>query len=321
MRYLKLLIKLLLSCFLFWLIFKSVDFRSVLKNLYMVHIDLLIMGLATFSFQIIILAYRWAIVTGELGKRLTTSTAIRITFISQFFNQALPSSIGGDAVRVWLARKDGCELRQSVQSVIVDRAIATAILLIFILVGLPLQSAIFGSSLTIWIGDAIAVVLLSGFVFCLAIAVPFRQWLGRFRLVREVTEISLLTRRILVNCKYSLFILLLSVLNHALSIIGMILLALALDLSVVWTEYFVLVPFILLLSMIPISIGGWGLREGIMIAAFGYVGMSSESALSLSLLFGIVITIISLPGGVFWLLRRTQGMALVMIAEEDQEVI
>jgi uncharacterized membrane protein YbhN (UPF0104 family) len=316
MRDFRSLIKFLISLFLIWLIFRSVNLGSVFKSLWAVRIHLLVASLAIFALQIIILAYRWAMVTSVLGHRLGIAPAVRITFIAQFFNQALPSTVGGDAVRIWLGYRAGVSLRQSLHSVIADRAIATAMLLAVVLAGFPMQSAILGSSMTRWIADVVAVGCLGGFVLCLAVAGPLHRHLGRFRLVREIAEMTLAIRRILCDRKHSLQILLLSALNHILSIVGMMLLALALGLPAVWTDFVVLVPFVLLLSLIPLSIGGWGLREGIMIAAFSYVGMSTESALSLSLLFGMAITVVSLPGGVFWLLQRQHDVPMRVSPEE-----
>jgi uncharacterized membrane protein YbhN (UPF0104 family) len=64
----------------------------------------------------------------------------------------------------------------------------------------------------------------------------------------------------------------------------------------------VLVPFPLLLSLLPISVGGWGVREGAMVVAFALVGVSTETTLAVSVLFGLILLVWSIPGG-FILLR------------------
>jgi uncharacterized membrane protein YbhN (UPF0104 family) len=58
----------------------------------------------------------------------------------------------------------------------------------------------------------------------------------------------------------------------------------------------VVFPFVLLLSMIPISLAGWGLREGAMFVVFALLGMPSEIALGVSILFGTWLLLSSLPG-------------------------
>ena len=57
-------------------------------------------------------------------------------------------------------------------------------------------------------------------------------------------------------------------------------------------------------DVIPISIAGWGVREGVMVVLLGLIGISSESALALSILYGIILTIVGLMGGIFWLFER-----------------
>lgn len=56
--------------------------------------------------------------------------------------------------------------------------------------------------------------------------------------------------------------------------------------------------------MIPISIAGWGVREGAMVVGLGLVGVSSSTALSVSLLFGGVLVVVGLLGGLIWEGRR-----------------
>jgi glycosyltransferase 2 family protein len=62
----------------------------------------------------------------------------------------------------------------------------------------------------------------------------------------------------------------------------------------------VMVPLVVLLTMLPISIAGWGVREAAMVAAFGYVGVDAPGALALSVAFGLVQVAIGLPGGLWW---------------------
>ena len=73
----------------------------------------------------------------------------------------------------------------------------------------------------------------------------------------------------------------------------------------------VLVPPVILVSVLPISMAGWGVREGAMITALGFAGVGSTDALVLSIAFGLVILTLSLPGGVLWLIRSRRVDASV----------
>ena len=65
-----------------------------------------------------------------------------------------------------------------------------------------------------------------------------------------------------------------------------------------------LLPSILLISMVPISFAGWGVRESAMVVGLGFAGTSAPEALAISLLFGLTQITIGVPGGVMWLFRR-----------------
>ena len=68
------------------------------------------------------------------------------------------------------------------------------------------------------------------------------------------------------------------------------------------TALAIMLPLILLVSMAPISIAGWGVREGAMIVALALVGVSDGDALALSVLFGLALLVIGVIGGVVWIL-------------------
>ena len=65
-------------------------------------------------------------------------------------------------------------------------------------------------------------------------------------------------------------------------------------------EFSLLWPAVLILSFLPISIAGWGIREGAMVFAFHILGNSSSIALATSIAFGVLMILAGLPGGVIW---------------------
>ena len=79
-------------------------------------------------------------------------------------------------------------------------------------------------------------------------------------------------------------------------------LARALGVAVDFLDCLVLVPPVILVSTLPISLAGWGVREGAMVAAFGLIGIAAYQALGVSVAFGLVAIVVGVPGGVVWLL-------------------
>ena len=78
----------------------------------------------------------------------------------------------------------------------------------------------------------------------------------------------------------------------------------SLALSLTLAGCLVMMPPILVMAILPISVGGWGVREGAMVVGLGVLGVPSDGALALSLLFGIANLILSVPGIVLWLASR-----------------
>jgi hypothetical protein len=66
-------------------------------------------------------------------------------------------------------------------------------------------------------------------------------------------------------------------------------------------ESLLLVPPVILLSSLPVTLAGWGLREGGMIFALGLIGVPSDAAFALSVMYGLLSLVVGLVGGLVWL--------------------
>jgi glycosyltransferase 2 family protein len=87
---------------------------------------------------------------------------------------------------------------------------------------------------------------------------------------------------------------------------------------VLFSQVFQLVPPVMLITMLPISIAGWGVREATMGLAFGYAGLATAEGVNVSLLFGCVSFIIGAFGGLVWIFsaeKRAQGSAPIEVPE------
>jgi uncharacterized membrane protein YbhN (UPF0104 family) len=91
---------------------------------------------------------------------------------------------------------------------------------------------------------------------------------------------------------------------HVFNVAVIYVLALGLTIDLSYWHCLLLAPPVMFLSMLPISVAGWGVREGAMIVALGLVGVTPAHSVALSVCFGIAVLAISLPGGLLWLLHR-----------------
>lgn len=87
------------------------------------------------------------------------------------------------------------------------------------------------------------------------------------------------------------------------------LIARALGLGVTLADCVVLIPVIVLVSILPISVGGWGVRESVMVGLFALIGISSSDALALSVLLGLGGIVVAIPGAFLWFIRDDHSKA------------
>lgn len=81
-----------------------------------------------------------------------------------------------------------------------------------------------------------------------------------------------------------------------------------------------LVPAIMEIAMLPVSLAGWGLREGAAVVAFGALGLPADQALGASIAFGLTLAAVSMLGGILWFVDRREMAQISLEVSEDARV-
>jgi len=294
-------IKLLITIALFAYISTKVDFDGVAKYITRADVPLLLMALTLAILSTVLAAYRWRLIMDKLGFVQTPRYYFEQYFKGSFFNQALPGSIGGDAVRIVNLRGNGYPLSLCVHGVFIDRIVGLVGLLVINLVSIAFLPALLPSVVTTPL-LLICVGGLSGFL--VLIFMHRVHFLARIKLLRIFTELSKSFYVVYRTAKAAWTQIGLSVLVHLFSVLCVFALARAVRLDIeVWT-YCLLMPPVFLLMIVPISLAGWGVREGAMVAMFGYIGAPKEAILAVAMLYGVTVIISSLPGAVVWISEK-----------------
>lgn len=258
--------------------------------------------------QLAAISMRWTVVIRMFGLVLPGRTALRLNMEGLFFNMGLPSVVGGDAVRIYRVRRYGLKTAQSVASVLLDRGYGMVGLLLLALIGLPVSLSYIVDSaarlgLFFIIGGGIA-----GFLFFLLLdrmPATWRNW----RVVAGIAGLSGAARRVLRRPNLAFRVIPLSILGQSMMVGAVYVIAVGLDVSITYIDCLAIVPVVFLISIAPITIGGWGLREQAMVTGFSFLGIPSADAFATSLLFGFCMMAISLPGGLLWLMASRQNAA------------
>jgi len=262
-------------------------------------------------------------VVRRLEAHLSIKDAFVFWYIGAFFNQTLPSAVGGDAVRGYLAYKGGIGFAPVLSSLVIERVV-TVLALVLLVAGLtPFAAAQLSdvSGGATWFQNAVWLALVGALGGCALLMVMVRlpSALTRFRIVRGVVVLAVDARRTLLHPGYAARALGWSLLGHANLSVVIYFLARALGIDVGLLACMVLFPPVLLAQIVPISLAGWGVREGAVVALFGLVGVAADGALALSILYGLVMAVTSVPGVVLWLGsgRRSLKNAEAFAAKAD----
>jgi hypothetical protein len=251
--------------------------------------------------QIFIGVLRWREVSAECNAPLTIMLAMRFNMIGTFFNQTLPSSIGGDAVRLWLVARAGAGWRAATYSIFVDRAIGLIALAIIIVASLPWSYNLIadtqGRSALLLVDFA---ALAGGLGFLLFGKLRW-SWLKHWWLTHHMHACALIADRVIFSRDRGPKVALLSLSVHFLAVVIAWCVVKAIVAPVGFGAVFQLIPPVMLITMLPISIAGWGVREATMGLAFGYAGLVANEGVKVSLLFGAVSFVVGAFGGLVWI--------------------
>src|ERR1700676_4321312 len=129
--------KILISTALLYLALRKVNLSDLVSRINIASLGWIGMAIAVTFLQIFVGVLRWREISAECGAPLGTRQAMRFNLIGTFFNQTLPSSIGGDAVRLWRVARGGAGWRAATYSIFVDRAIGLIALAMIIVASLP----------------------------------------------------------------------------------------------------------------------------------------------------------------------------------------
>jgi uncharacterized membrane protein YbhN (UPF0104 family) len=253
-------------------------------------------ALGTLLLTQVVSALRWRLLARPLGFAHSLGQMTGFYFIGMYFNLILPTSVGGDVVRTWyLDGKSGRAMAAFV-SVFVDRLSGLLVLLALACVAAAVCPVDLGKDAwwvrwSVW-GTA-------GCALCGGLALPpLARWSTRFARVARLAEYG----RAYKN-QVSLIVTTtaLSVIVQGANVLVGWLVGRAIGAPVPASYYWIVVPMVSLLTLLPVSLNGMGIREGGMILFLTPLGVNEGTAVSLAFLWFTVSLAAGLCGGAVYL--------------------
>jgi len=293
-----------------------------------VNVSWLVLGIATLGIVCWLAILRWQWILRVQGLEIRFWRAASIFFIGLFFNIFMLGSTGGDVIKAWyVAHETHHKKAEAVATVVVDRVIGLLVLFVIALVmmgvfyhrvfediklrwfsGITLGVVVVtvgGTALTFWRGFADKFFGLRGWL----------QRLPKYDTLRRMIEAC----RVYASHPWVLGkTALITVGVHVFSMFAIVCigrgLAIATDNGLV--DYFLYLPIINSVTAIPVTVSGFGVREGMYQVMFGEVGVTASQAIALSLLGYIVTLFWSMVGAIFYLMHRKEIPTANAIAKE-----
>lgn len=301
----KLLFGILIIAVLAW----SVDLGAVWDLLVRVAAWALIASIAAFAVSVLLHTWRWRRVLASRQIELGLWETVRLILCGNFFSLFLPGSLGGDVYRVLGAQKAAASLLQSTGTVLIERY--CGFLATFLM---ALGAMLVTDFARRQPGIALFVLLMfCTFVFLVAmgtsrsLAAAAEALFRRLRFPRAVeytTRISTALRAFVQSPGLIVELIALSVAMKLCSALVIWFLARGLSLPMRWDELAVFLPIYMVMSALPVSVNGLGVREASLVGFYMQMGLTAEQATSLAFLLLIWVYGTAIPGGLLLLWRR-----------------
>jgi glycosyltransferase 2 family protein len=314
-RLMSLLVKVAVSALLLYLSLRRVDLGSVGQRMGALDWRWIAFIFFMQCAQIPVCALRWRDIVAVCGARLPPVTALRYGFIGAFFSQVLPSTVGGDAVRIWLLARGGAGWPIAIYSVLIDRVVGVSVISAIVVACLPWTLSLVQDPIA---RTAVAVIgfgALAGAAVFLGLGAQRLQVLERWWLTRHLAAASRLGWR-LCRSAAGARVTALSIVVQLLTVLVAWGAARATHASVDFTQALFLFLPVILIATLPISIAGWGLRESAMVLAFSYAGLAESDGLIISILYGVMALAVGAIGGIVWIASGYRWRSVKMIEAE-----
>jgi glycosyltransferase 2 family protein len=288
----------LATAYLVW----KIDVRETLHVLANASIGWWLASFAIWILSVWPLAWRWQKLLASSGVHERLPWLVRTTFVSYAAAQVLPTSLGGDASRIYeTTRRNPGSRGPAAGSVLLERALGGAATLVLAAIGFALAIGHYSVGGYLWVEFAFVVLTVAGaFVLFSTRLHPalhrLRPLLRRLRVEGPLRDVYLALHayRSRLPLLGSVFLLTLAV--QALRILAIWSAGKAVGVDLSPRPYYVMGPLLFLVMLVPFTINGLAVRESFFVSFLGALGVSADQAFSTGFLFFLVTIAVALPG-------------------------
>jgi glycosyltransferase 2 family protein len=303
-------VKVILTLGLFALAFRSIDIGDVILHIRQLPLSLLALVIGLLLCQMIMSGIRLSSISGMIVSRVPLVTALRLNWIGSFFSLALVTFVSGDVVRTMVLRRT-CHLgmRDSVGIITLDRIVGLLAILVIVSITAPWAIQLTADERirrSIEVLAVIGAVIVVGFglVGFLArrsrVVESVRAKISGSKIVYILLDVMTVARHLFDSRREIPKIVVISLLIQIINVAVIFFLINGMGAQVSIWQCMLIVPTVMLISLLPFSVAGWGLRESAMATGFALIQAPAAPAVAASVMFGVLTLAIALPGGLLW---------------------
>lgn len=312
--------KIFITVMLMSLIYSQIDFNTLKDKLLSVDTTSLFYAFICHLIAYLLFAIRYTFMLSQLCKINNYLVFSKWYYFGLFCNNYLPTSFGGDVVRIYFLRKQNYSLNDLIVSSFSDRLIGFASILLMGLVAIVFNPFLFELNAQ-YIVSIIAFLVLAtiGMFFIVRMIMKYESSSDKIvsRVVKKTQEIIHVFSTYNKKRHRILLALFISFTAQVFIIMCYSFLGYGLNLELGFMTYFAIIPIVFLATAIPITVGGLGIREGALISLLGLYSIGYDDAAALSVLYLMVITTLTLPALSVPLFRNRELEVQVPVKSEQ----
>jgi len=304
--------RMVLSGAIFLYLLNKIDWSAARDTLSSLKYGYILLALIPTMVELVLKSVKWRMLLKVKNIRVPFWEIFKIYYISSFIGTFLPSSLGIDLLRSYSLSRYIKNTHDSVSTVVVDRLLGIISLIFVVLMGvLAIETGFVNNTWQFVITIIVCLFVLFGGVILSRYLIVFMEWILyklHFSPAKIEKYVSLLHRIYdsiidFKNNKWAVFkVFLVSIIFQFSRVAISYFIALSFDIHIGIKYWIIIVPLVTLATMLPLAVGGIGIREGAFVFFLSKLGVSISTAFLLSIVTFLLVIIISLPGFVFYLL-------------------
>lgn len=297
-----------------WVVY-LVDMRLMSQLIHRFDLGTFLLTISFILTAMMIGAWRWWQLARETGLVAPLSSVIHGYFVGLFFNNIMPVTVGGDVARTLFLSRRGHNFRQLVSAAILDRWFGLLSVLLTVIGAALMRPNVIGESqITLIVASVVLLLIMGGCFWLMLSTMRLREFQARYGVPKWVTDWLISQSSDFISChqsfKFIFLILALSLISQGCIATAYFVIGQFLGMPIVFVDYLVIVPAIMLAQTLPISLAGLGVREAASVWIFVAAGASEQHAVFLSLMMLFVLWIVAAPGGIVALCSRWRKESL-----------